>query len=150
MFLVHRTVLKNVKEFSRIVCVSLFSYQGFCLCDSFYNLSHLQDFVNNFFKFFKLIFQSCFDYFSDVFAASLTTYTLYHVISLLSSFILNFLKYYLFVSIPETFICDSSIILSYHVVRVNTFFIFFYLFLHISYQKNSYLSGSHFFSIITP
>ena len=41
------------KEFSRIVCVSLFSYQGFCLRDSFYNLSHLQDFVNNFFQVFS-------------------------------------------------------------------------------------------------
>ena len=54
-----RTVLKNVKKFSRIVCVSLFSYQGFsfCLSDSSFILSHLFLFVKHFFKFFSNIFE---------------------------------------------------------------------------------------------
>ena len=41
------------KEFSRIVCVSLFSYQGRLSCDSLFTLSHLFRFVKNFFKFFQ-------------------------------------------------------------------------------------------------
>ena len=50
-----KTVLKNkCKEFSRIVCVSLFSYQGCLSCDSLFNLSHLFFFVKHFFKFFKV------------------------------------------------------------------------------------------------
>ena len=43
-----------IKKFSRIVCVSLFSYQG-CFAVVFQNslfiLSHVQVFVNNFFEF---------------------------------------------------------------------------------------------------
>ena len=41
------------KEFSRIVCVSLFSYQGCPSCDSFFTLSHFFFFVKHFFKFFQ-------------------------------------------------------------------------------------------------
>ena len=43
-----------IKKFSRIVCVSLFSYQGCSLSvlyDSLFILSYVQMFVNNFFKF---------------------------------------------------------------------------------------------------
>ena len=47
-----------IKKFSRIVCVSLFSYQGYSLstlCDSLFRLSHLEDLVKNFFqKFFEV------------------------------------------------------------------------------------------------
>ena len=45
----------NVKKFSRIVCVSLFSYQGFsfCLSDSSFILSHLKSFVKYFFQLFS-------------------------------------------------------------------------------------------------
>ena len=49
----------NVKKFSRIVCVSLFSYQGFsfCLSDSSFILSHLKSFVKYFFStFFQILF----------------------------------------------------------------------------------------------
>ena len=45
-----------LKEFSRIVCVSLFSYQGsllVCLSDSLFILHHFFLFVKNFFKFFQ-------------------------------------------------------------------------------------------------
>ena len=58
-----RTVLKNVKKFSRIVCVSLFSYQGFplvCFSDSSFILSHLFLFVKNFFQVFSNFFESRF------------------------------------------------------------------------------------------
>ena len=44
-----------LKEFSRIVCVSLFSYQGSllaCLSDSLFTLPHLIDCVKYFLKFF--------------------------------------------------------------------------------------------------
>ena len=41
------------KEFSRIVCVSLFSYQGCLSCDSFAILTCCFSFVKNFFKFFQ-------------------------------------------------------------------------------------------------
>ena len=44
-----------LKEFSRIVCVSLFSYQGsllVCLSDSLFTLPHLIDCVKYFLKFF--------------------------------------------------------------------------------------------------
>ena len=47
-----------LKEFSRIVCVSLFSYQGsllVCLSDSLFTLPHLIDCVKYFFEvFFKI------------------------------------------------------------------------------------------------
>ena len=48
-----------LKEFSRIVCVSLFSYQGslfVCLSDSSFTLSHSLPNVNKFFKFFIFFF----------------------------------------------------------------------------------------------
>ena len=44
-----------LKEFSRIVCVSLFSYQGsllVCLSDSLFTLPHLTDCVKYFFEVF--------------------------------------------------------------------------------------------------
>ena len=50
----------NVKKFSRIVCVSLFSYQGFslvCFSDSSFILSHLFLFVKNFFQVFSNFFE---------------------------------------------------------------------------------------------
>ena len=48
------------KEFSRIVCVSLFSYQGCLSCDSLFILTHSFSFVKNFFKFFQIIFFNMF------------------------------------------------------------------------------------------
>ncbi len=49
-----------LKEFSRIVCVSLFSYQGsllVCLSDSLFTLSHLIDCVKYFFEVFIFKFK---------------------------------------------------------------------------------------------
>ena len=65
-----------LKEFSRIVCVSLFSYQGsllVCLSDSLFTLPHLIDCVKYFFEVFYF-----FKNFSDIiliryFPASRTT-----------------------------------------------------------------------------
>ena len=48
-----------IKKFSRIVCVSLFSYQGYslsALCDSLFRLSHSLTFVKNFFNLFSTSF----------------------------------------------------------------------------------------------
>ena len=42
-----------IKKFSRIVCVSLFSYQGCLSYDSLFILTQLFSFVNNFFNFFE-------------------------------------------------------------------------------------------------
>ena len=57
-----RTVLKNVKKFSRIVCVSLFSYQGCLSYDSLFTLSHLFFFVKNFFQVFFKVFRTLPDF----------------------------------------------------------------------------------------
>ena len=48
-----------LKEFSRIVCVSLFSYQGCLSCDSLFILSKCFSFVKNFFTTYLIsLFQS--------------------------------------------------------------------------------------------
>ena len=50
-----------IKKFSRIVCVSLFSYQGCslsALCDSLFTLSYLSSLVKNFFLKFLRFFRS--------------------------------------------------------------------------------------------
>ena len=53
LFLVSQPFLKiKCKEFSRIVCVSLFSYQGSLSLDSSFTLSHLFFFVKHFFQVF--------------------------------------------------------------------------------------------------
>ena len=56
-FVLNRSL--NVKKFSRIVCVSLFSYQGFSLClsDSSFILSYLFLFVKYFFQVFSNFFE---------------------------------------------------------------------------------------------
>ena len=72
------------KEFSRIVCVSLFSYQGCLSCDSFAILTCCLLFVNNFLiSFFKLLQHSFFS----------TAFRVYHNSFALSrTFLLSFLK----------------------------------------------------------
>ena len=68
-------------EFSRIVCVSLFSYQGCLSCDSFAILTCCLLFVKNFFnKFFKLLqhlfFSTAFRVYHNSFALSRTFFFL--------------------------------------------------------------------------
>ena len=62
-----------LKEFSRIVCVSLFSYQGslfVCLSDSFFTLSHSSVPVKYFFQVFSRYFDVCVSLSSDLFTLS--------------------------------------------------------------------------------
>ena len=115
-----RTVLKNVKKFSRIVCVSLFSYQGL-LCLS---LRQLVYFISSqivcqvlFSTFFKLFWWS--------FLSLLTTWILYHIFCLLSTVNFIFLKSFLIVCFLKTIICDSSVIIPLGVMLVNHKFQFF-------------------------
>ena len=81
-----------LKEFSRIVCVSLFSYQGslFLLSfDSSFSLSQSFLFVKNFFKFFQNFFNDFF-----VIRCSSATRLLYHIHFWMSSTFLNFLNFF--------------------------------------------------------
>ena len=58
-----------IKKFSRIVCVSLFSYQGCSLsvlCDSLFILPHLFSFVKNFFQVFLKLFDEVFVFVDDL------------------------------------------------------------------------------------
>ena len=102
-----------IKKFSRIVCVSLFSYQG---CFAVSSLRQLVYFITS--------FQSCQALFSKVFEIFKTvskvvcfcrsvqaTRLLYHKFSRLSIVNLNFLKTNLFFSISEAISCDSLFIL---------------------------------------
>ena len=98
-----------IKKFSRIVCVSLFSYQG---CFAVISLRQLIYFI--------ISFKSCQALFSKVFKIFKTlskvvcfcrsvqaTWLLYHKFSHLSTVNLNFLKTILFFSISEAIPCDS-------------------------------------------
>ena len=79
-----------LKEFSRIVCVSLFSYQGslFLLSfDSSFSLSHSFLFVKNFFKFFQNFLMAF------VIRCLSATRLLYHIHFWMSS---TFLKFFIF------------------------------------------------------
>ena len=62
-----------LKEFSRIVCVSLFSYQGslfVCLSDSSFTLSHSSVPVKYFFQVFSRYFDVCVSLSDDLFTLS--------------------------------------------------------------------------------
>ena len=62
-----------LKEFSRIVCVSLFSYQGslfVCLSDSSFTLSHSPAPVKYFFQVFSRYFDVCVSLSGDLFTLS--------------------------------------------------------------------------------
>ena len=98
-----------IKKFSRIVCVSLFSYQG---CFAVISLRQLVYFIISFkscqalfskvFKIFKILSKAvCFR------RSVQTTWLLYHKFSHLSTVNLNFLKTILFFSISEAIPCDS-------------------------------------------
>ena len=112
-----KTVLNNkCKEFSRIVCVSLFSYQGRLSCDSLFTLSHLFRFVKNFFQaFFRSFFNSSGfpESFSDVRLSALfkrLDYFNTFVSNCQALFLISFLfqKSFQIVSFKETIISDSS------------------------------------------
>ena len=83
-----------LKEFSRIVCVSLFSYQGslfVCLSDSSFTLSHSSVPVKYFFQVFSKLFKWIF-----VIRCSSATRLLYHIHFRMSTSFLSFLFSFLF------------------------------------------------------
>mgnify|MGYP006868204320 CR=1 FL=1 len=98
-----------LKEFSRIVCVSLFSYQG---CLSVISLRQPVYFIISF-KSCQALFSKVFQIFKILskavcFCRSVqATWLLYHKFSRLSTVNLNFLKTILFFSISEAIPCDS-------------------------------------------
>ena len=98
-----------IKKFSRIVCVSLFSYQG---CFAVISLRQLIYFITSLSSCQELFFKSFWDFFeifkSVCFCRSVSaTHLLYHKFSRLSTVILNYLKSYLLFSISEAIPCDS-------------------------------------------
>ena len=81
-------------EFSRIVCVSLFSYQGSCLLDSSFTLPLLPDPVKNFFSvfsgYFLLLPQLPGSRNGSAVSVLLTAHLLYHTFHLMSTTFFNF------------------------------------------------------------
>ena len=102
-----------IKKFSRIVCVSLFSYQG---CFAVSSLRQLIYFIISS-RSCQALFSKVFEIFQTVskvvcFCRSVqATWLLYHKFSHLSTVNLNFLKTILFFSISEAIPCDSLFIL---------------------------------------
>ena len=98
-----------IKKFSRIVCVSLFSYQG---CLSAISLRQPIYFIISF-RSCQALFSKVFQTFKKLykvvyFCRSVqATWLLYHKFSRLSTVNLNFLKTILFFSISEAIPCDS-------------------------------------------
>ena len=106
-----------LKEFSRIVCVSLFSYQGslfVCLSDSSFTLSHSPVPVKYFFQVFSRCFDVCVSLSSDLF-------TLSHLCSPVNNFY-AFFKTFQIVQSEETISCDSSVRIPLSNRVVNTLF----------------------------
>ena len=94
-----------LKEFSRIVCVSLFSYQGslfVCLSDSSFTLSHSPVPVKYFFQVFSR-------HFLMAVCRSQATCLLYHMFVSLSTIIFVFFKTFQIVYSEETIPCDSLV-----------------------------------------
>ena len=94
-----------LKEFSRIVCVSLFSYQGslfVCLSDSSFTLSHSSVPVKYFFQVFSR-------HFLMSVCRSHATCLLYHMFVSLSTIIFVFFKTFQIVYSEETIPCDSLV-----------------------------------------
>ena len=98
-----------IKKFSRIVCVSLFSYQGCSAVSSLRQLVYIITFGRTCQELFSKVFRSVFQRISSpsFFLSVQATWLLYHKFSLLSTVNLNFLKTNFFFSIPEAIPCDS-------------------------------------------
>ena len=112
-----------LKEFSRIVCVSLFSYQGsFVLlsCDSSSRLSHSSALVKYFFQVFSR-------HFLMSVCRSQATCLLYHMFVSLSTIIFVFFKTFQIVCSKESILCDSSVRIPLSTQTVNRFLIFLFL-----------------------
>ena len=104
-------------EFSRIVCVSLFSYQGSLSFDSSFILSLSFSFVKNFFKFFS-------NFLNDFlwFVAASATRLLYHIHLSLSSTFFEFFRSFFDVCVS---LSGDLFTLSHPHRIVNNFFCFF-------------------------
>ena len=103
-----------IKKFSRIVCVSLFSYQG---CFAVSSLRQLVYFIISF-RSCQALFSKVFEIFQELYLKLFVSVVLfkrldYFIISSvdLSTVNLNFLKTILFFSISEAIPCDSLFIL---------------------------------------
>ena len=131
-----------IKKFSRIVCVSLFSYQG---CFAVISLRQLIYFIISFkscqalfskvFKIFKILSKAvCFRRSVQI------TWLLYHKFSHLSTVNLNFLKTVLFFSISEAIPCDSLFTIPLpqrivkHFLQKNSYFFVQIVFQHMLMQ----------------
>ena len=128
-----------IKKFSRIVCVSLFSYQG---CFAVSSLRQLIYFIISFWS-CQALFSKVFEIFQTVskvvcFCRSVqATWLLYHKFSHLSTVNLNFLKTILFFSISEAIPCDSLFILPLPQVEVKHFLQkILYFFVQLTYQHH--------------
>ena len=125
-----------LKEFSRIVCVSLFSYQGslfVCLSDSSFTLSHSPAPVKYFFKFFSR-------HFLMSVCRSQATCLLYHILTGLSTTFFAFFKTFQIVYSEETILRDSSVRITLSNRAVNTFlniFTIFFNFLIVLHNESN-------------
>ena len=109
-----------LKEFSRIVCVSLFSYQGslfVCLSDSLFTLSHSSAPVKYFFQVFSR-------HFLMSVCRSQATCLLYHMFVSLSTIIFVFSKLFKLFNQKKQFLVTAQ--LGYHFLPAlsTPFFIF--------------------------
>ena len=109
-FYCFKVLFLNLKRnFSRIVCVSLFSYQGCLSVISFRQPVHFIISFRSCQALFPKVFQTFKKLYKVVcFCRSVqATWLLYHKFSRLSTVNLNFLKTILFFSISEAIPCDS-------------------------------------------
>ena len=135
-----------IKKFSRIVCVSLFSYQG---CFAVISLRQLVYFIISF-KSCQALFSKVFKIFKILskvvcFCRSVqATWLLYHKFSHLSTVNLNFLKTILFFSISEAIPCDSLFTIPLpqgivkHFFTKNPYFLYWLLLLLFKYYFSIY------------
>ena len=135
-----------IKKFSRIVCVSLFSYQG---CFAVNSLRQLVNFIISF-RSCQALFSKVFEIFQILskvvcFCRSVqATWLLYHKFSRLSIVNLNFLKTILFFSISEAIPCDSLFTIPLpqgivkHFFTKNPYFLYWLLLLTFKYYFSIY------------
>ena len=119
-----------LKEFSRIVCVSLFSYQGslfVCLSDSSFTLSHSSVPVKYFFQVFSR-------HFLMSVCRSHATCLLYHMFVSLSTTIFCFFKTFQ-MNFCDSLLISNSFTLSHSLPNVNKFFKFFIFFFVFQKRK---------------
>ena len=111
-------------EFSRIVCVSLFSYQC-SLCPSLRQLIHFITFISVCQELFSFFWSKFFwnSFRSDV-SLIATTCISYHKVFRLSTIIFAFFKTFWIVYSLKTISCDSSIRIPLSSSPVNTLFYF--------------------------